>query len=334
MPESKKSTSLSAEDVQRLMADGSADARVGAAEKVAGAFGSGVLSDAERAIAEDIFRTLVKDAEERVRRALSDNLKAVPHLAEDVAGALARDESDSVALPVLRHSSALPDDVLIEILSAAPPARQVAIAEWSTSAETSPPCSAASCTVAEKLVSMVSDALKDHLVTHHALPEETATDLVMHSRERATVQLAAEQGGDVSALVDQLASNGRLSPSLMLRSVCLGDLTFFETALGRLAGIPLNNARVLIHDEGALGLRSLYDKAGLPRQLFPAFDSAVRQARNAESERTDEDPETRMRRLLEHVLTEHEEIVDEYGIENVDYLLSKFNKLSAENHAA
>jgi uncharacterized protein (DUF2336 family) len=189
-------------------------------------------------------------------------------------------------------------------------------------------------TVAEKLVSMVSDALKDHLVTHHALPEETATDLVMHSRERATVQLAAEQGGDVSALVDQLASNGRLSPSLMLRSVCLGDLTFFETALGRLAGIPLNNARVLIHDEGALGLRSLYDKAGLPRQLFPAFDSAVRQARNAESERTDEDPETRMRRLLEHVLTEHEEIVDEYGIENVDYLLSKFNKLSAENHAA
>ena len=315
MPESKKSTSLSAEDVQRLMADGSADARVGAAEKVAGAFGSGVLSDAERAIAEDIFRTLVKDAEERVRRALSDNLKAVPHLAEDVAGALARDESDSVALPVLRHSSALPgEDERIH----APLVHRDALPV----------------TVAEKLVSMVSDALKDHLVTHHALPEETATDLVMHSRERATVQLAAEQGGDVSALVDQLASNGRLSPSLMLRSVCLGDLTFFETALGRLAGIPLNNARVLIHDEGALGLRSLYDKAGLPRQLFPAFDSAVRQARNAESERTDEDPETRMRRLLEHVLTEHEEIVDEYGIENVDYLLSKFNKLSAENHAA
>ena len=102
----------------------------------------------------------------------------------------------------------------------------------------------------------------------------------------------------------------------------------------RLAGVPLNNARVLIHDEGRLGLRSLYDKAGLPKALYPAFQSAVRQAREVEGERTDEDPEARMRRLLEHVLTEHEEIVEDFGVETVDYLLTKFNKLAAERPAA
>ena len=173
-----------------------------------------------------------------------------------------------------------------------------------------------------------------HVQTHQALPAEVATDLVMHSRERATVQLAAENSADVSALVDQLASNGRLTPSLVLRSLCLGDLSFFEAALARLAGVKLNNARLLIDDEGALGLRSLYDKAGLPRALFPAFDSAVHQARAVEAERTDEDPDARMRRLLEHVLTEHEGIVDEYGLDTVDYLLTKFNKLSEQDQAA
>lgn len=371
---------LSAADVERLMTDPSGEARVAAAEKVSGAFGSGGMSAEERAIAEDIFRVLVEDAEARVRSALAQNLKTTPDLSGELAGILARDTEDGVALPMLRESGALSDAELVEILGAASPARQVAIAERETvsdtvasaivdtgnedavvslvgnkGAELSEPTlekvvagfghservqaplvhrADLPITIAEKLVTLVSEALQEHLVTHHALPEETATDLIMHSRERATVQLAAESGRDVELLVEQLAVNGRLTPSLVLRSVCLGDLGFFEAALARLARVPLDNARVLIHDEGALGLRSLYDKAGMPPPLFPAFNSAVRQARYAEAERTDEDPEMRMRRLLEHVLTENEEIVDEFGIENVDYLLSKFNKLSTIHDAA
>lgn len=371
---------LSAADVERLMTDPSGEARVAAAEKVSGAFGSGGMSAEERAIAEDIFRVLVEDAEARVRSALAQNLKTTPDLSGELAGILARDTEDGVALPMLRESGALSDAELVGILGAASPARQVAIAERETvsdtvasaivdtgnedavvslvgnkGAELSEPTlekvvagfghservqaplvhrADLPITIAEKLVTLVSEALQEHLVTHHALPEETATDLIMHSRERATVQLAAESGRDVELLVEQLAVNGRLTPSLVLRSVCLGDLGFFEAALARLARVPLDNARVLIHDEGALGLRSLYDKAGMPPPLFPAFNSAVRQARYAEAERTDEDPEMRMRRLLEHVLTENEEIVDEFGIENVDYLLSKFNKLSTIHDAA
>lgn len=369
---------LSAADVERLMTDPSGEARVAAAEKVSGAFGTGAMSVEERAIAEDIFRVLAKDAEERVRAALAQNLKTASNLSGEIAGVLARDREDGVALPMLRESSALSDAELVEILGAATPARQVAIAERDTVSDKLASAivdignedavvslvgnkgAALSestlekvvsgfghservqaplvhrehlpVTIAEKLVNLVSEALRAHLVTHHALPEETATDLVMHSRERATVQLAAENSGDAAALVDQLARNGRLTPSLVLRSLCLGDLGFFEAAMARLARVPLENARVLIHDEGALGLRSLYDKARLPKPLYPAFETAIRQARNAEMERTDEDPDTRMRRLLEHVLTENEAIVDEFGIDNVDYLLAKFNQLSDTRH--
>lgn len=379
-PEAMAKYELSAADVQRLMTDPSADARVDAADKVSGAFGEGALSAEARSIAEDILRVLVQDAEERVRAALSQNLSRAPNAPGDLAAALAADESDRVALPVLKTSAALSDADLIGILKAASPARQVAIAERPTvsdalasaivdtgnedavvslvgndGAELSEPTltrvvddfghvervhaplvnrESLPVTVAEKLVNLVSDALKEHLVTHHALPEETASDLILHSRERATVQLAAENSADVGVLADQLAANGRLSASLVLRSLCLGDVSFFEAAMARLAGVPLNNARVLIHDEGRLGLQSLYDKAGLPKALFPAFQSAVQQARAVEGERTDEDPEARMRRLLEHVLTEHEEIVEDFGVDTVDYLLTKFNKLTADRPAA
>ncbi|MCR9218811.1 MAG: DUF2336 domain-containing protein [Alphaproteobacteria bacterium] len=371
---------LSAEDVARLTTQASPDARAEAAEKVSGAFDAETLSDRERAIAEDILRILVKDAEDRVRAALSRTLKQTPHLPQDLAGALARDPSDAVALPILEHSPALSDEELVELLEAAAPARQTAIAGRESVSETlaqaivdtgnedavvrllendgadlSDPTldqvvrdyggservheplvrrESLPVTIAEKLVALVSDALKQHLVTHHALAEETASDLILHSRERATVQLAAENSGGAILLADQLAANGRLSPSLVLRAVCLGDLAFFEAAMANLAGVPLNNARVLIHDEGRLGLRSLYDKAGLPMALFPAFESAVVQARAVEGERTDDDPEARMRRLLEHVLTEHEDVLAEYGVDTVDYLLSKFNRLASDSRAA
>ena len=184
-------------------------------------------------------------------------------------------------------------------------------------------------TVAERLVSLVSDSLQKHLVTHHDLPEEAAIDLLMQTREKATISLvsAGADDDDLDALVAQLKANGRLTPSLVLRALCMGDMAFFEVAMACMASVPLGNARILIHDEGDLGLRSVYDKAGLPKALFPAFRTAFGLARGTEEERFDDDPETQMRRMLERVLTVHEDIVEEYGVENVEYLLTKFNKL-------
>ena len=95
-----------------------------------------------------------------------------------------------------------------------------------------------------------------------------------------------------------------------------------------LAEVPLVNARVLVHDDGELGLKSLYEKAGLPPALYPAIRSAMDLAMDAEGERSDADPDYHMRLMLERVLTQIEDLVDEYGIENVDYLLGKLNKLS------
>ncbi len=144
---------LSQADVTRLTDDPSAEARAEMAAKLAAEFDGQELGSAERRIAEDIFRSLVKDAEVRVRQALSEHLKASPQIPEDVALALASDV-DSVALPVLQYCEVLSDEDLIGIIQAGSTEKQTAVAQRS----------AVSANVAEALIETGNDSAVAELV--------------------------------------------------------------------------------------------------------------------------------------------------------------------------
>lgn len=179
-------------------------------------------------------------------------------------------------------------------------------------------------TIAERLVATVSDSLKQYLVSHHDLSPEVASDLLLESRERAVVRLLQddEDGPDVIELVEQMDVNGRLTASIILRALCTGDLNFFEAAIAHKAKVGLNNARVLIHDDGDLGMKALYQRASLPERLYPAFRSAIDIAKISEAERSDKGPDWRSRLIMERVLTQFEGVV-EFDSEDVDYLLGR-----------
>jgi len=61
-------------DVQKLRDEPSAEARINIAEKIAGGFASGEFGINEKRIAIEIFRILVGDIENRVRKVLSEQL--------------------------------------------------------------------------------------------------------------------------------------------------------------------------------------------------------------------------------------------------------------------
>ena len=363
------SNSLSNSDVSRLLSDPSANVRAATAVKVAAEFDQGDLSANERRIAEDIFRIMVRDAEVRVRQALSQQLKESHALPHDVALTLARDV-DHVARPILEYSEVLTDADLVEIVHTQSSAKQLAVARrQKVSAEVAdalvetnneevvvtlvgnngadlterslqkvidnfgdhdavhqPLVHRASLpvTVAERLVTLVSASLRDHLVSHHELSPAVASDLVLQSRERATVSLLTpgSEIADVERLVEHLHCNGRLTPSLILRALCMGDLSFFEAAIARLAGIPIVNARILIHDRGDLGLKSVYAKAGLPQTMFRAVRVAVDVARETDYDGNENDRERYSRRMIERILTQYADV----GADNLEYLLAKLSQ--------
>src|SRR5579885_3242050 len=129
-------------------------------------------------------------------------------------------------------------------------------------------------TVCELLIAQLSHVLRDRLVVKHRIPDHLAA----HARERVLAQLVAEDGrggGAAEALARHLHGRQRLTASLVLRALCLGDLSFFDAAMAALAGLPLANARSLLYERGLGGLRALYQRAGLPVRLFPAFRIGV-----------------------------------------------------------
>lgn len=182
-------------------------------------------------------------------------------------------------------------------------------------------------TIAEQLVTKVSENLRQYLVSHHELPANLAADLVLESRERATVGLLGPgaETVDVMQLVRQLKDGGRLTPTIILRSLCMGDMAFFEAAMAVMSRTPIVNARLLVHDNGALGLKSLYVRTGMPDRLYPAFRVAVDVVRETESDARDEDRRRYVSRMIERILTQFEDI----GQDNIDYLLSKLTQYAA-----
>lgn len=151
---------------------------------------------------------------------------------------------------------------------------------------------------------------------------------MLQIRERATLGLlsADSNDSDVEMLVEALVRNRRSTPSILLRAICVGDLGFFEAALAKMAGISVLNARRMIHDKGALGFKSLYERCQLPASLYHAYRIALDVLRETERERIDGDPNASTRRMLERVLTQFEDLVDDESPEDVDFLLNRLGR--------
>ncbi|MCL4715556.1 MAG: DUF2336 domain-containing protein [Hyphomonadaceae bacterium] len=177
--------------------------------------------------------------------------------------------------------------------------------------------------VVEKLVSVVTGELFDHLVNNHELPPQIAIDLAMSSRERATIDIVeqAARQSDLPRFVQQLNLNGRLTPSLLMRGLCLGHMDFVEHAMAELGGIAYQRMWLLMHDSGPLGLKAAFDRAGLPPRLYPSFRAAVEVYHSVEREGGVQDRITFRKRMLERTLTLFQSVPKE----DLDYLLEKLD---------
>ena len=315
---------LTQSKVERLLTDLSARARAETAAIVADEFTGGGLSESERRIAVDILTVLANDAEQQVREALADHVKACAFLPASIALTLACD-LDPVALPVLRFSPVLSDADLARIVRTGSTAKQLAIAGRERVAELV--SDALVDTRKRKVVAAVlanvgaalSEATLMVLVDRYrtetglqmllagrpSLPRavverlldcasaEVAARLVLHGpepeggpggeeagaeseRDRAFARLLAQLApAEIERLAIDLHARDRLSPILLLRCLCEGHLFFFEAAIAALAGLPVAQARPLLHDRGPLGLPAIYGRSGLPDRLLPAFRAAI-----------------------------------------------------------
>lgn len=182
--------------------------------------------------------------------------------------------------------------------------------------------------VSERLITLVSGQVREQLVSRHAIAPEAAMEIAFGAAERATIDLVEEAGRttDVRSFVAHLHEQQKLTPSLLLRALAQGHTTFFEWAVAALAGVPHHRTWLMIHDAGPLGLKAIYERAGLPARLFAAFRAAVDTYHSMEFDGGARDRERFQQKMLQRFLTQGSPAARE----DVDYLLEKMDRVSRE----
>jgi uncharacterized protein (DUF2336 family) len=186
--------------------------------------------------------------------------------------------------------------------------------------------------ISERLVAMVSDRVRQHLVDHHGVSAETALEVALGAQERATIDLVDQAGRatDLKAFTAHLHRHARLTPSLLLRTLAHGHIDFLEWGLAELSGVPHHRTWLLIHDAGTLGFLTVYQRAGMPEALFPAFRTGLDTYHALIAQGMEMDRSRFQQRMLERFLTQEESA----GSADVDYLLERMDELSRDGPAS
>jgi uncharacterized protein (DUF2336 family) len=137
--------------------------------------------------------------------------------------------------------------------------------------------------IAEKLMLVVSDDLKQQLSTTYKLGTAFASKLAGDVREWEVLGLMSPDNIDLPTnevqaedLVNKLYEQGRLTHSLLIRALCVGCMNVFEIGLARLAGVPRVNARILLMAGGSLGFKAIYKASGMPDGFSDAVETLLK----------------------------------------------------------
>jgi uncharacterized protein (DUF2336 family) len=272
-------------------------------------------TERERAIATDILRHLVHEAEVTVRRALAERLAREPKAPYELVVALARDEI-SVARSVLAECELLADADLIEIIHQRTLQHQLTIAMRRQVSET----------VSAALVQTGShDVMRTLIENPNArIARRTFERLVEHSRSADVLQAPLVRRQDLdsdlagrmyawvsAALRRQIVLNFDVDPKLLdealadsLRSVAdahetpaapgaaahddpgvllqllrSGEIAMFEALLARKTGLRLQIARRAFYEPGGRPLAIACKAIGVEKAHFAAIFLLARQAR-------------------------------------------------------
>ncbi len=325
-PVSISAMNITREDIELLVREPSAAMRSRIAAKIGKGYGGGEFTESETALANEIFRLLMRDTEIKVRKLIANELKHAHNVPHDIIWKLANDHHE-VASPILQYSTVLSEDDLIQIVTATrehPKLRAIA-SRASISKELShaligthdarvvrtvvanPGAQLAETTIedvmeefgrdndvmeelvyrgglqhgfAEKLFARVSNDLKKQLTKKYRLGKHLVEDVSNSARETAMLQFISPwmSQQDMTGLIEHMHKNNRLTDSVIFRSLAIGDLRFFETAIAQRVGIPASNARILLMDPGPLGFKALYESAHLPESFYPAVSVMLRLA--------------------------------------------------------
>lgn len=153
------------------------------------------------------------------------------------------------------------------------------------------------------------------------LAANDAADLVTDAEEVAVLQvLSGANAQERQFAIQFLAAKSMLTPSLILRAACLGDLTSVSSALAHLSGQPASRLEESMRQHGAAGLRAAVGRSGLPASCHVIMLAAADVAAEFRSLDVDATPDSFGRRLLEVLMMQFGAAPLKDQAKQVDYI--------------
>lgn len=264
----------------------------------------------------DILATKGSDIERLVRVGLSEHVMMCPFLPSAIARALAN-EVNAMAMPIVRYADVLSGDDL-EAIAAIPLQNDNGKVIDHDSLKLP-------LTVSAHLIFQLTDAVCERLVDCHLLPAEMADEMKLHGRERAFTQVMAAdyRASEFECLAGRLHGENILTPTLILRTLFIGNLDFFLAAMAARAGVSIAEAGLMIFSKGREGLEQIYRQAELPSEFFIALSRAVEVLRDLSHERRSVRGLEITERIMVRLRMEYDNVCPE-GLEHTLSQLSHF----------
>lgn len=145
-----------------------------------------------------------------------------------------------------------------------------------------------------------------------------AAELVVDAEETAVLKVLCHATvHELQNVIGFLTSKNMLTPSLIMRAACLGEMLIVERALAHLADMPPARAQILMYRNG---FKSLYTKSGLPQTCYWLLKAATDVEAEVREEQVQVGRESFGRRLIEILMTRYENLGPSECAKNLEYI--------------
>jgi len=133
----------------------------------------------------------------------------------------------------------------------------------------------------ERLMAMVSEALKCLVIERGWLSPERAERLAHDAERRGALSLACDERLGLVEVVTCLKEGGRLTPAFVVHALLLGELDLVAASLADLGSTPVAKVAAFLRENRPAPLRAVLKRAGIPNWLAPVFPMALTELRAA-----------------------------------------------------
>ena len=186
-------------------------------------------------------------------------------------------------------------------------------------------------TVIERAVALISAHLLTRLVARHHLPVNVAASLALETRDRATLGLTSGLDAEgMNTLVTQLFEEGRLTQSLLLRSLCVGNLELAIHAIAVKCAVSPDYVLDRMTSRRTGEFEKLWARTGLPAKLLPVTEAAIDILVQTYAESEKWDATYYRRRIIQRMISQFVDMSVEFSDEDMEYLIADADKDGAK----